>query len=282
MTEAESPRISIRRLVEVPEADRALQPRRMTSAAEIARRNQALAARMAPALEVVAGWAPEGARERAAEALEAFDALYDQRPVTDNRGGSGFNDSLWLYLLARAFTPRLIVESGSHKGHSAWLFRQACPQAEIHSFDISWDHLAYRDTGVSYHKHDWSEADLNSGNPLESLAFFDDHISHARRIEEAWARGFRLLLLDDNFPAHQLHATGGPPVPSLAMLLDPTLTDGQEIAWTRNGKAYAFVFREAEAAPARALVAEQLVLPELAPVTAYPPGSGLTLVKLVD
>ena len=282
----QAPRVTIRRLVELPEAERAFQPRRMTSTAELARRNAALLALMAPAVETLEAWVPEGARaglrDRAEVALEGFDDLHDRRPVADNRGGSGFNDSLWLYVVARAFAPRLVIESGTHKGHSAWLFRQACPDAEIHSFDISWDYLKHREAGVSYHRHDWSEADHNFSNTAESLVFFDDHMSHARRIEEAWERGFRLLLLDDNFPAHQLHATGGPPLPSLAMLLDPALRDGQALAWTRNGKAYSTVFREAEATRARGLVAGHLVLPELAPVTAQPPGSRLTAVKLVE
>ena len=40
------------------------------------------------------------------------------------------------------------------------------------------------------------------------------------------------------------------------------------------------MFREADAAPARALIARYLVLPELAPVTRQPAGSRLTLVQL--
>ena len=282
MSDRDPPRVTIRKLVEASDEQRPLLPRHMTSPAELAQRAAALDRLMTPALETLAHWLGLEARARAEAARDAFEAVFEDRPVRDNRGGSGLNDSFWLFVLARAVDPALIIESGSHKGHSSWLFRQACPKAELHSFDISWDKLEHRAEGAKYHLHDWSEADLSSHAGKSSLVFLDDHINHARRIEEAHDRGFRLLLLDDNFPAYQLHATGGPPVPTLAMLLDPSLEDGREITWTRNGKAYGFVFREAEAAPARALVARHLVLPELAPVTAYSPGSGLTLVKLVD
>ena len=282
----ETARVRIRTLVSAGPDERPLEPRHMTSPAEAERQRAAASAVIAPALEDLAPLLPEPARAdpvaRAGAALDAFPAVFAARPVRDNAGGSGFNDSLWLWILARLLGPALIVESGTHKGHSAWLFRRACPQAEIHSFDVSWDRLRHREPDVRYHREDWSGAAPRGDPARPSLVFLDDHISHARRIREAHARGHRLLLLDDDFPAHQLFATGGPPLPTLSMILDPTLEDGREIAWTRNGKAYAFTFRRAEAEAARALIAGHLSLPDLAPATRQPPGSGLALVKLVD
>ena len=281
------PAVTIEPLVEAAAEERALQPRRMISPAQAAAARDALWRLIAPALAPLAGLLPEEAGgpdldTRAAAALDAFAGTYEARPVRDNRGGSGFNDSLWLWLIARLVDPALIVESGTHKGHSSWLFRQACPEAEIHSFDISWDRLEHRAASVRYHREDWSLSAPRGEPGRHSLVFLDDHISHARRILEARERGHRLLLLDDDFPAHQLHATGGPPLPTLAMILDPSLADGQEIAWLRNGKRYAFTFRRAMAEPARALIAGHLTLPDLAPASRQPPGSGLALVKLVD
>jgi len=220
------------------------------------------------------------AAARGADAVSAFFALYPRRPLSDNRGGSGFNDSLWLFVLARAIAPRLIIESGTHKGHSAWLFRKACPDAAVHSFDIAPERLSYREPGVEYHTHDWSETDFGEVDPATSLIFFDDHISHAARIREAHERGFRLLLLDDNFPAHNLYATGGPPVPTLAMITDPELAFDSEITWFRKGKTYSYHYCEADVADARSLVADFVVLPELANLTRFPAGSALTFVRL--
>lgn len=111
----------------------------MTSTREVARLIGKLADLIADTLHRQLSWAPPDAASRARQAVADFFALYPRRPVLDNSGGSGFNDSLWLFALARALRPELIVESGTHRGHSAWLFRQACPEAEIHSFDIAPD-----------------------------------------------------------------------------------------------------------------------------------------------
>ncbi len=254
----------------------------MTSPRESERFLESLRAVIGPCLAHDVPFAPPGAAARALAAVDEFPALYERRPVRDNSGGSGFNDSLWLFALARAFAPALIVESGTHKGHSAWLFRQACPEAELHSFDIDAGRLLHREPSVRYHLGDWSESDLPRPDPASSLVFLDDHISHARRLREAHGRGFRHLLLDDNFPAHQLYATGGPPVPTLAMILDPDPPLEGEIAWTRNGKSYHYRLRREELDEMRGLVRHALVLPDLAPLTRFPPGSALTLVKLVD
>ncbi|MCW8830770.1 MAG: hypothetical protein OQK32_04520, partial [Gammaproteobacteria bacterium] len=68
--------------------------------------------------------------------LNDFVRIYKGRTVTDNSGGAGEYPSAWLFLMAALFNPKLIVESGVWKGHTSWLFRNACPNAEIHSFDI--------------------------------------------------------------------------------------------------------------------------------------------------
>jgi len=271
------------KITPLPEAgDPALAPRAMTSAAEVARLVAALQGVVARCFRDEIDFAPAGAAARAARAIADARVVYERRPLRDNRGGSGCNDSLWLFTIAQAFEPRLIVESGTFKGHSAWLFRQACPEAEIHSFDVDAGRRACDAPGVCYHEADWSAADWSGKETGRALLFLDDHISHARRLREAQARGFRLLLVDDNFAAHQLHATGGPPLPTLAMILDPEPGPARELAWTRGGKAYAWHYRPAELAPLRALVARAVTLPELAPITRQPPGSALTLVKLVD
>ncbi len=226
--------------------------------------------------------APASASQRAAEAVEIFFDLYDRRPVRDNAGGSRFNDSLWIFVVARVFQPRLIVESGVLRGHSMWLLRQACPDAEIHGFDVDLNPLVYRDPAAVLHEADWSDVPFPLVDGRHALAFFDDHVDHARRIREAHGRGFRTLLLDDNFPVFNLYATGVPPVPSLAMVMDPALPLDEEIRWLRNGKVRSARIDGAAVRQARSLVERHYLLPDLAPVTRYNPGSGLTVVKLAD
>ena len=254
----------------------------MISTADGARLRQELGAVIRDAAEGALAFALGGTGAAIDDAVAAFFDVFPDRPVVDNKGGSGFNDSLWLFLMARLLAPRLIVESGTFRGHSAWLFRQACPEAAIHSFDVNPDQLRHRDPATSYHIGDWAGADLPPIDAGTTLGFFDDHISHAKRMVEAHARGFRLLLFDDNFPAWSLYATGGPPVPTLAMIMDETLAFGRTLSWTRNGKTYAYTYEAAHVGNARSLIADYAVLPDLAPVTRYPPGSGLSVVRLVD
>ena len=262
----------------VPDPDA---PRRSLSQSLQSRLDRELAAVICDAVRKDLSCAPHGAEERAREAVFRFQTLYENRPVRDNAGGSGFNDSLWLFALTAALAPQVIVESGVHKGHSTWLFRQACPDASIFSFDVTMKNRAHVDEKTTYYENDWMESALPFDPlPERHLIFFDDHINHAQRLREAYGRGFRQALFDDNFAAHNLYATGGPPVPSLAMLFDAELAAGTELAWTRNGKAYSYRFEGAEREEALGLVASMAMLPELAPITRYSLGSGLTFVRL--
>jgi hypothetical protein len=244
------------------------------------KRGRRLAVAMVPALAAVCDRAPEELAEPVAAAVADFQTLYQTRPVATNKGGMQFNDSLCLYLLARFLAPDFVLESGSYRGHSAWLLRQARPRAEIVSCDIDHGQLRHRAEGVRFCERDWSTLELPDFRPETALAWFDDHIDHCRRLAEAQARGFRHVVLDDNFPAENLYATGGPPIPTLAMALDPELQDGTLLSWRRRGKTYSYRFERKHTLDAAARIDKLVTLPDLTPITRYNPPSGMTYVRL--
>jgi hypothetical protein len=236
--------------------------------------------------EVVASfWRAEGesfSDARVAAAIGDFFTLYPARPVADNSGGSGFNDSLWLFVTARLLAPDLIVESGVYKGQSSWLLRQAVPRARLYSVDVDLSQRCWQDGAIVYHQGDWSELALRPPATRDSLCFFDDHVSQARRIREAYGLGFRTLLFGDDLSAETLHATGRPPVPTVSMLLDDTLMSGERIEWLRGGVLHHYVVDGEDIASARRLIRRASTMPDLAPLTRCRPQSGMTLVRLVD
>ncbi len=255
---------------------------RMIAGPQVARLRQGVVDTAAAFFGRHAGSLPQPGADELARLSAEFFEVYERRAVRDNEGGTKFADSFWLFLTVRLLDPELIIESGTHRGHSSWIMRQACPNAEIHCFDVSFRNLVWRDPANHYHEHDWMETDVAARDPARSICYFDDHISHARRVQEAHARGFRTLLFDDDFPAHQLHATGHPPAPTLAMIFDETLADGERIEWTRHGKAREFVFDATEAAAARGLIRHYAKTPDIGPQLRLRPQSGLGIVRLHD
>lgn len=252
---------------------------RMLTPAALRRERMLVADLLIEPLARIAGRALGG--EEVAGAIEAFHAAWETRPIRDNPGGSGFNDALSLFVVARILKPDRVVELGTHRGLSAWLFARACPGAAIESFDIDHGTLVHREPAVTYRLGDWSEVegapDLSGGR---ALVFLDDHVSHARRLDEARTRGCRWALVDDNLPAHALFATGAPPVPTVAMLCDPDLAPGASIGWVRNGRERSWTATEEELARGRAAIARVVPLPDLSAVTFRPRQSGLTFVEI--
>ncbi len=255
------------------------QVRRLLSDKLQARLERQLTDTIAAALTRVSLMPADGARELGAWVAEFF-RIHADSPAGENPGGSGVNDSLWLFVLARALQPARIVESGTHRGHSAWVFHRACPRTPIDTFDIDVSKLTWSHDRLRVHQGDWTATIRSDPANAEALLFFDDHINHARRVAEAHARGFRWVLVDDNFAATQVHATGGPPLPSLAMLFDPEIGPGEEIAWSRGGKDYAWTYTAEAEHGARDLIESYDPLPDLGEITRFPPGSGLSLVRL--
>ncbi|MBK1698611.1 hypothetical protein [Rhodovibrio salinarum] len=261
-----------------PRAD-GRQERRLLSDKLQARLERQLTDTIAAALTRLQLMPTGGSRELAAWIGEFF-RLHADSPAGENPGGSGVNDSLWLFVIARALAPNRIIESGTHRGHSAWIFHRACPETPIDTFDVDTGKLTWSHEKLRAHQGDWTATIGSDPANAEALVFFDDHINHARRVAEAHARGFRWLLVDDNFAATQVHATGGPPLPSLAMLFDPEVVPGDEIAWSRNGKNYAWTYTQEAEYGARELIESYTPLPELGEITRFPTGSGLSLVRL--
>jgi len=247
----------------------------------------ALSDAMRPALQEACAIAGAGWDRHAdvSKEIAAFLTLYRSRPLADNEHGSGLNDTLWLWLLLRHLKPVLFVESGTFKGHSAWIARRACPDARIVTHDVELQPSGrLRARNADYRLHDWSESHDLERPAVDGLGlcFFDDHISHYRRLMEAARHGFRYLLFDDNFPAWQLHATGAPPVPTLDMLRDDEGDLDPLVRWRRRGKLYAFDWKKCmqEREESRTVIERVLKLPELSPLTRHPPGSGMTFVVL--
>jgi hypothetical protein len=200
-------------------------------------------------------------------------------PVRQQLGGGGVNAALLLWALTRAIRPTLIIESGVFRGFTSWVLRQAAPEAEIHSFDISFSELRFRTPGVHYHEVDWMTTSVPSPASGRSLVFFDDHVDQWRRIREAAGRGFRYLIFDDNLPANALHGDGIAAFPTLDMLDDDELTDGELIEWETECGRFSFRYDRTLALATRQLVKNRVCLPSLNLCTGYLPAN-LTLIEI--
>ena len=166
-----------------------------------------------------------------------------------------------------ARTIRLAVQAG-------------CPEAEMHCFDISLDRLEVKDASIHFHECDWMERETLAPEAENSLIFFDCHVNQGLRIHQAYQRGFRYLLLDDNVPADTIYFDGTPALPSVNMIMDPEISDGMVLNWTFNGKPRSFTYKDKDTHGAADLIEYWHRLPNVAPRCGYPGLSYLSVVRL--
>lgn len=249
----------------------------MTSAAERGHVVAAASRRVAGLLRAVTP-ASEVALDATAAVAEFLD-LYRARPIRDNKGGMGFNKSLWLFVLARQMRPRVVIDSGTFRGHSAWLLRQACPEAEILSFDVDPSNLRHREPSVRYVASDWMDLALEFDPRDRPLAVFDDHVSHARRIAQARQRRIANVIVDDDVPRWALYATGVPPLPTLAMIMDEGPAGDGPLTWVYKGRAQRFAWSPGDR-DVRRHVAGYWPLPDLSDLNFYGANHGLSVARL--
>lgn len=160
-----------------------------------------------------------------------FREIYESRPDQKEVGSSGYSRMSHLYDICRELDPSVIIESGTWKGNSSWLFRNACPEAYLYCYDVTFSNLMWRDDSplTRYVEHDITKhvnPDWNAFLPEERLLFFDDHINQEQRLQWAHDNGFKYVVFDDNVPEEEAKTLKNPPVPTLQMIEPPDYVEG--------------------------------------------------------
>ena len=212
--------------------------------------------------------------------VDAFRSILARCPVRQTEGGSGFATAMLLWTLVKMLKPACIVESGVFRGFSSWVLAHAAHTARQFAFDVSFSQLRYRTEGVQYYEHDWMEHEFELSSSELGLAFFDDHVDQWLRIRQAAQRGFRYCLFDDNLPLTAVQSDGSAAVPTVDMLFDDSLADGESVEWHTECGSFTYVHDSKAAEETRSLVASYTRLPDLRLALGYRPAN-LALVELV-
>lgn len=205
--------------------------------------------------------------------IEAFSEALLACPIRQDTGGGGFSAAMLLWAISKALRPELVVESGVFRGFTTWVFRHACPHARQYAFDISFAERQRVEEGVVYHETDWMNVSIQTEKVAPALIYFDDHVDQWRRIREASQRGFRYLIFDDSLPSKALHNDGCTAAPTVDMLFESDLDDGQEIVWRTECGKFRFRYNARTAKETRELVASHMRLPDLRLIFGYSPAN---------
>jgi hypothetical protein len=204
-------------------------------------------------------------RDYAADVKDFLDG-YEGNPAAGARRTTAVGSRLWLFILARAVDPKVIVESGVYKGASLVTLRRAVPTAALYGFDIDLSNCMVKDPAITLHEGDWSQSFPESASG-EDLCYFDDHINNCLRVREAYDLGFRHLIFDDSPDIGELHLWRYPGVPTIQMVVNKTLEIGEWVEWTWRKQKLHFVYREEDTHGAADLVETVMQLPSVTALT---------------
>lgn len=155
----------------------------------------------------------------------------------------------WLFVVARALQPKILVESGTFAGSSLFTFRHAAPLAKMFAFDLDFSKVVTRLDGVEYRQHDWGTDTVRAEGPTD-LCYFNDHINNCKRVRECYERGFKHLILDDSPGMGEIHKFRFPAVPTISMIENNKYRDGDTIEWNWFGSGVEehlrYIFRVAD------------------------------------
>ena len=216
-----------------------------------------------------------------ADGIATLYAGYLDSPFRGKGGGSRFNNLAWLYAIARAYRPTIMIDSGTYLGASAWALRQGS-DAPLYSFDIDMSRIAQK-VDATYIEADWTTHRFDGEDLSRSICYFDDHVDQAKRLLEAKAAGCRLALFDDDFPITGCveMAHGGFALPKVEFVLDETLRGQASLDWFDGRRRQSWPIDAAYLDAARATIAATERLPNTSVITGIHQ-TPYRLVKLAD
>ena len=119
--------------------------------------------------------------------------------IKENIHGMRFQHMFATYFILKKINPSLIIESGVFKGQSTWLIENTLPHSEILSIDIDLSQREYISKKAKYSSRDFKDQDF-SKIPENTLVFFDDHVNHYERLQQAKFFNIKNIILEDNYP----------------------------------------------------------------------------------
>lgn len=142
-------------------------------------------------------------REEMLEHIDEFHELYKTRPITDNNGGMKSGHMFPAWFVIKKTQPLYIIESGVWKGLGTWFFEHASPESKIISIDPNPNFRVYTSPKVDYRTVDFTEQQWDEVEKENTLIFLDDHQNSMQRLKFAKEKGFKKIMIEDNYPYNQ-------------------------------------------------------------------------------
>ena len=141
---------------------------------------------------------PQWEKKEILEQIEKFKIIYEQRPIKDNIDGMRFQHMFATYFILTKINPSFVIESGVFRGQSTWLIENTLPNSKILSIDIDLSQREYISQKAEYSNIDFKNHDF-SNLPEDTLVFFDDHVNHYERLQQAKFFNIKKIILEDNY-----------------------------------------------------------------------------------
>jgi len=144
-------------------------------------------------------------------------------------------DHLSLWCLAKFFAPKKYIESGVFIGSSLHAFLAESGLEKVIVIDPNLKALKIPEYNLPnadlIDNKDFSQLELKIDSS-NTLAYFDDHIDTAARIEQAVSKGLEYILFDDSTGFEGIVQRFHPAIPTLPMIVNHEWFEpGDEIGW---------------------------------------------------
>ena len=143
---------------------------------------------------------PEWIESEILNEVSIFRKLYKERPIKENIHGMRFQHMFATYFILKKLNPSFVIESGVFKGQSTWLIENTLPDSQILSIDIDLSQREYISKKTKYSNIDFKNHNF-SNIPEDTLVFFDDHVNHYERLQQANFFNIKNIILEDNYPS---------------------------------------------------------------------------------